>query len=209
VPGGSGTYFPVFAPAGGGGGGGGGGAGGPSGPVPPAPAVPFFPAGDEPELSDFETWVYDNWWFLTTKVVFRGRQAVTPQSLLTANPLQIDTVDEDPYGGWSGSPNWWWTPPFSGWYQATTTGFMQTPTAGGDLYAVISAGNDYSASYQYPQQNVQTVHGQGTSGTFWFYLIGGEYSIAVSVQYAGSASAPETSVTAGQQSTLEIVWASL
>jgi len=179
-------------------------------PVPPAPVVPFFAAGSEPDLADFTRLIYDNFWFLSQRVVFRGRQAGAGQSMLIASPLKIDTIDEDPFNGWSGSPNWYWTAPYNGWYQITLTGFAATLSAGGALFLVVSGGAvGGGASYGVAQQNVQTAHGQGSSGTFWLYLLGGQDVVQASVQYDGSAGAPMTSVTAGQQSGMEICWAAL
>ena len=105
-------------------------------PVFPAPAIPVFPAGGPahpgapgpgPLPADFTTWVQNPFGFATNEIMFRGLQSNSQQmsnSLFTA--LQIDTVREDPYQGWSQGgtaqqPAWSWLAPWTGWYEITVS----------------------------------------------------------------------------------------
>lgn len=171
------------------------------------PSVPVFPAGFGPEATDFGTWIYQTFAFLQTRVVFRASQTTTATSLPdsgAATTIHFDTVAEDPYSGWDDS-TYLWTPPagYSGWYQATLC--VRTADVGTDvdLRALLAGTYDYSLS------TVMTAPtGGGVEGTFIVYLVGGQDTIGGAAELLFSGSAVDTSLTAGQQSTFELIWVS-
>lgn len=90
--------------------------------------IPFFPAGYGPSPGDMGSWIQGSFAALTVPALFRGEQTVA--QALTAgmvNPLSIDTVLEDPTGGWSQvavagvQPAFSWLAPLTGWYEVTIT----------------------------------------------------------------------------------------
>jgi len=95
-----------------------------------APPVPQIPAGWGPVQADVNSWVTTPFGFLSGTTVFRGQlQGSKP---LTANAwtvAQLDTILEDPYGGWSATAtgsqaaySWLCPPGCSGWYEVSVAG---------------------------------------------------------------------------------------
>jgi hypothetical protein len=176
----------------------------------PDAVIPFFPAGYQPQQSDFTTWWYDNAAFLQNRVVFRARQATTATTLPASGAATVigyDAIDEDPYSGWTGTPTFAWMPPagYSGWYQVTTTLFTAIVGAAVDLRPSVLG------SYAYTLATVQgaTTHGNGAEGTFTVYLIGGQDTVQGGGAQLNAGASLLTSLTAGQQSSLEITWLAL
>lgn len=102
----------------------------------PPPMVPVFPAGFGPAPSDMDSLIQDTLGFQTTGIVFRAHQTIG-QSLTNGSyvNLKFDTVDEDPYGGWSSTSTGSqaansWLAPYTGWFQVTFT-WNYTPATSG------------------------------------------------------------------------------
>jgi hypothetical protein len=92
------------------------------------PVVPVFPAGYGPLPADFTTWVQQSFGFLTASTIFRAHQQVAGGQALALGytTLALDTIDEDPLGGWSAvatprQPANSWLVPFTGTYEITVT----------------------------------------------------------------------------------------
>ena len=170
-----------------------------------APTVPFFPAGYEPQQADFTSWWTTNAQFFQSRVVFRGRQTLASTSLPSSGAqtlIGIDTVDEDPENGFLSGTNAW-MPKVSGWYQVTidvqlaslATGVQLRPALGGT--AVNTAvGTQLGA----------VSHAAGSDGEFVVYLVGGSDYVQVLAQIQNASAAISTSITAGTQSSMEVVW---
>lgn len=89
--------------------------------------IPLFAAGYAPLPGDFGSWVQGNFSLITTGIVFRGEQTIAQalSSSAALNALSIDTVLEDPAGGWSQvnvpgvQPAFSWLVPQTGFYEVT------------------------------------------------------------------------------------------
>lgn len=175
----------------------------------PAPLVPAFPAGYPPQQADFTTWWQDTSAFLQNKVVARVSQSVTATTLPHSGVQTVigfDTILEDPYAGWVGSPFYEWRPPagYSGWYQVTIT--VRTGFASGaDLYVYV---NTPALGASAPVGGLQLANSvnAGVSGTFTTYLVGGQDAVQGVASLVNSGADIGTSLTAGQQSTMEVAW---
>jgi len=90
--------------------------------APVVPAVPSIPAGYAPVQADLTLWVTTPFAFLASPVVFRGELHGTPSWPAAFDLVELDTILEDPWGGWSGT-TWTWTVPAgcAGWYEVTMT----------------------------------------------------------------------------------------
>lgn len=173
----------------------------------PAPTVPTFPAGYGPQQADFTNWWVNNALFLQTRVVFRAAQSVSVQSIPSSGAnttLRFDNVAEDPYAGWNGS-TFMWTPPagYSGWYGVTVTPQLAAGAAGNviETHLVGTAGGFTVASSQ-----MSASHASGEEGTFPVYMVGGQDTIGGAVALLNATVAINTSIAAGTQSSMEIVW---
>lgn len=89
-------------------------------PLAPQP-VPVFPAGLAPQDADFTTLITNPFTFQTSGIVFRAERHGSQSLASGSTVIQYDTILEDPYSGWSGV-NWRWTVPYTGQYEAVTTG---------------------------------------------------------------------------------------
>jgi hypothetical protein len=175
----------------------------------PVPVVPAFPAGYSPQQADFTAWWYDNAGFMQNKVAARVSQTTTATTLPDSGAqtlIAFDTVVEDPYSGWVGSPFYEWRPPtgYSGFYQVTLT--VRTAAVNGpDLDIWIS---NVAVSQEAPACGLKLASnvGAGASGTWITYLIGGQDSVAAYGSLLNATASLSTSLTAGQQSTMEIIW---
>lgn len=173
-----------------------------------APVVPVFPAGFGPQATDFSTWWYQTASFLQNGVVLRVDQESAATSLPSTGAtttIAFDTVLEDPYSGWSASTHLW-TPPagYSGWYQVTLT--VRTVTLANlvDLRPALVGTTTYNLTTVQGNSNA----GAGCSATFVVPLIGGQDSVGGACQLLNSGANINTSLTAGQRSTMEIVFVS-
>jgi hypothetical protein len=172
------------------------------------PLVPVFPAGYGPQASDFDTWWYQNASFFQNRIVFRADQENAATSLPdsgASTTIAYDTVLEDPYSGWNASTHLW-TPPagYSGWFQVTVT--IRTVALG----TLVGLRPALTGTWTYHLDSVQgaSAGGAGASATFRVYLTGAQDNAGGACQLLNSGSAVNTSLTAGQRSTLEIVWIS-
>jgi len=173
------------------------------------PFVPVFPAGYGPQAADFDTWWFQNAGFLQNRVVFRASQTTTATTLPDSGAVTAigyDNVIEDPYSGWD-SGTFLWGPPsgYSGWYQVTITVRTATLAELVNLRPAITGSWDYSLTCV---QGSSSGTGGGVSATYTVYLVGGQDSAGAGCQLLNSGSAVDTELTAGQNSTLEIVWIS-
>ena len=176
----------------------------------PPPFVPVFPAGHGPLASDFDTWWFENASFLQNRVVFRAAQTTTATTLPDSGAVTTigyDDVLEDPYSGWD-SGTFEWGPPsgYSGWYQVTVT--LRTANVADlvDLRAGLTG--EFTGQLTCVQGQSVTSTTSGVCATFGLYLTGGQDSVGGAGQILNSGAAAETSLTAGQNSTLEIIWVS-
>jgi hypothetical protein len=163
----------------------------------PVPALPVFPAGYEPQVSDFTGWVTDSLGFCTNSVVFRAEQQ-SSQSFAanTETTVTWDTVLEDPYSGWQAGSNAWLAP-VSGWFAVTST--LIIASASGTLSNTIflTGGTEYTASaVQVPSTNPG-----GSCATFWIPMIAGTDFVQTLLFMTQSGT---TDAGQGQRSTLEI-----
>ena len=186
--------------------------------VPPPTGGPQFTAGSTPhgtaglgqQYANLTYLISDSFGFLTSKAVFRGTQAVS-QSLsasVVSNTITLDTVLEDPYGGWTGSPWYYWMPPqgVSGWFLCVGNVFTTAPaTANATNPLVATNGADnYAGSLT---SNPSVAHACGRPVIAMVYLLGGVNLVQLQAVLAGGANLA-TSVTAGTNSHLEICWIS-
>lgn len=174
----------------------------------PAPSVPVFPAGYGPTQTDLDNWWYNVAGFLQQGVVFRASQTSAATSLPDSGAstlIHFDTVAEDPYSGWDDS-TYLWTPPagYSGWYQATL--LVRTAEVGADVDLRPLLAGTYGQALATAQGT--TGFGAGVSGTYAVYLVGGQDTIGGACELLNSSANVDTSTTAGQVSTFELVWLS-
>lgn len=177
----------------------------------PAPGVPAFLAGYKPQQADFTGWWTDTAGFLQEKVVFRAAQTLVATSLPSAGTTTViafDTILEDPYQGWNAAAlNW--TPPaaYSGWYHVSVT--VRTAAAAAlcdlEVNALLETG---STSYPLCLVQLGTSGGGGGSGSQVLYMTGAQQSVQATASLGNAGAAVQTSLTAGQTSTMEIVWIS-
>ena len=177
----------------------------------PAPAVPGIPAGWAPLPADFTTWVTDPFSYLAQPVFARVHLA-TARSLTGGlyNLMPYDTVDEDPYGGWSAvatgsQPAWSWLCPAggAGWYEATISSF--TVSQGGTADQLVSTLWLNGSLWQYASDDwAPSSADGGSNGAAQVPLLPGDY-----VQVFTFASVNvNTPATAGQLPALELAWLS-
>jgi hypothetical protein len=159
-----------------------------------------------PQQADFLAWWYYNAAFHQNRVVARLRQASAATSLPSSagiTTIGFDTVDEDPYGGWNSGTHLWQPPAgYSGWYQVTLTVRIVSPAALVDLRPALVG----SATYNLTTVESQSGAGGGASATFAVYLTGGQDTVGGAAQLINSGAAVNTSLVAGQQSGMEIVY---
>lgn len=177
----------------------------------PVPAVPGIPAGTYPVQADFTAWVTNPFSYLSQPVVFRGHRAAA-QSITGGvyNLLDLDTVDEDPYGGWSGvstgsQPAFSWLCPAGcgGTYEATLSAFMGPQ--GGTSDQVVTTLWLNGVLWQYGSVDWAPSSGDGSSsGAAQVPLLPGDY-VQMWVFATVSVSTP---TTAGQLPAMELAWVS-
>lgn len=178
---------------------------------PPPAGGPVIPAGLSPHgnllTADLDNLIISPVKFCATGIFARMRQTIS-QSLTNnaENILSLDTVDEDPYGGWNAGSNYW-TPPAgcSGWYQVVV--FTSAGTAGSDgvLRPVVILNGTPQYALEGPGPASTSV--LAASGSAWVYLLGGSDQVQGAALWAGTGSV-STSVTASFQSQLQVSWES-
>ena len=176
----------------------------------PAPPVPQIPAGWSPVQADLDLWVTDSFSFLAQPANFRGQlQAAKTVSGFTL--MQLDTILEDPYGGWSATttanqPAFSWLCPAggAGWYEATLSGF--TASQGSGTTSQCSTALYLNGTvWQYGSDDWAPASAvAGSSGSVQVPLLPGDY-----VQlYVLSSASVSTPATAGEYPALELNWVS-
>ena len=174
----------------------------------PAPAPPQIPAGYGPLPADMTAWITTPFSFLAGATLFRG-QLQGSQALSGWTLAELDTVLEDPYGGWSATATgsqaaWSWLCPAgcSGWYEITLTGIANNQTGTAQVWTALYVDG---AAYQVASGDLgNTATSAGSSGTIAVPLLAGDY---VSM-YIYTTSAVSTPATAGRYSSMEIAWIS-
>lgn len=173
----------------------------------PPPVVPVFPAGYAPYAADFDQW-YDTAGFFQNRVVFRGRQTVSATTLPDTGAvtlITIDTVDEDPYNGWSTLAHEW-TPPagYSGWYEVTGTLATVALAAGDEIRPLLGGTYTLDLATALGATSVAA----GAEGWAAVYLVGGQDFVSLAGALYNASANVNTSIAAGSQSSLEIIWLS-
>lgn len=165
------------------------------------PTIPTFPAGYAPTPADFTGWAQNPFSFLAAKTVLRVRQTTAQAMTGSYSIVQFDTVDEDTYGGWSGSPYYFYNAVVSGWYfTVVTVAFAAAPANTAGIAAVNTAGTLVEGG----EVPLATDAPGMVSTTNLSYLVGGvDYLQANAACPGGSIN---TSVATGMQSTMEIMW---
>lgn len=174
----------------------------------PVPAVPGIPAGWRPVQADLDFWVTDSFSFLAQAACFRAQLvASVPLAAGVFTLLPFDTVEEDPYGGWSATatgsqPAYSWLCPAgcAGWYEASVSAFSTATT--GQLAAALYLNGSV---WEYPADD-WAVSGadSGTNGPVEVPLIPGDY-VQVYAYVTGTSSTPGA---AAQYPAIELSWVS-
>lgn len=175
----------------------------------PAPAVPQVPAGWAPSPADMTTWVTTPFTFLAGPAAFRG-ELHGSQPLSGWTLAALDTITEDPYGGWSATTtasqaahSWLCPPGCSGWYEITVTGLCTNPGAGALIGAAVWLnGAIYQQLAMEPADVGNTV---GASGAMMVPLQGGYDYVQPYIYSSASTSTP---AVFGRYPTMEIAWMS-
>jgi hypothetical protein len=174
----------------------------------PAPAPPQIPAGYAPFPADFTSWVTTPFSFLASTTLFRGQlQGVEALSGWTL--AKLDTVLEDPYGGWSATGSgsqgaWTWQCPAGcgGWYEITLTGMSNAQSGTAEVWTALYVDG---SPYQVASGSLGSVTtASGSSGTLALPLLPGDYV----GMYIYSSGAVNTPATAGRYPGMEIAWIS-
>lgn len=168
----------------------------------PPPAIPAFPAGAAPAPADFDGWVQAPFGFLTQSVVFRAeRHAAQSISATTWTPIQYDTIQEDPFGGWDpGTGFWWWLAPYTGWYEINVTAQVSTSSIS------VAGGVYVSAAYRYQTATLPTpAFPGGVTASFTVNMAGGNDYVQGELYTSGAST---LNATAGRYSAIEIVYLS-
>ena len=177
----------------------------------PVPAIPQIPAGWRPDQADMDLWVTNSFSFLTRPVTFRA-QLAGGQSLTGGafNIAHLDTVLEDPYGGWSpvataSQPAFSWMCPAGGggWYDvslAAWAGNMADTTAlvAGALFLNGAIWAQGSGDWAVSGGN------SGSDGTLAVPLTPGDF-VQMTIFGTNSIAVP---TTAGQLPAIELAWVS-
>jgi len=178
----------------------------------PAPPVPQVPAGWHPVQADMDLWVTNSFSFLSKPANFRAQlaagQALTGGAF---NLMHLDTVLEDPYGGWSATatgsqPAWSWLCPAGcgGWYEATVSAQAASQGAG-TTNQLLGALALNGALWQYASDDwAASSAPSGSSGAVQVPLLPGDY-VQVWMFVTASVSTP---TTAGQLPAVELTWVS-
>lgn len=178
----------------------------------PSPSIPDFLSGFGPQQPDWQSQWVNAAAFFQQRVVFRATQTTTATTLPSSGAVTViayDNIIEDTYGGWN-SGSHLWTPPVvgSGWYQVTVTVFVTAPGATGvylSPYVQAAAALDPYRSTPLVSCVIPNAPG-GAEGTWYVYLAGGLDTVSGAGSVQNSAGNVTCNLTAGQQSSMEIVW---
>jgi hypothetical protein len=171
-----------------------------------APPAPYnWTAGYDPQPADLNTYIRDTFKFLSNKMVFRAWQS-SVQSIANATvaPLHLDTIVEDTYSGWTGSPSWIWKPPYDGWYQVSGA-YMSAGVTSIQMNCCLGVNGVWT--YQESAQG-SSLTGPGVSCLQEVFLRAStDYVQVGGIQYSGAA---QNTYSAGlnHASYTEILWVS-
>lgn len=180
----------------------------------PLPSVPVFLAGFGPQQSDWQSLWVNALAFFQQKVVFRATQATSATTLPSSGgvtTIAYDNIIEDPYAGWNATTHEWLAPAgLSGWYQVTVTVWLAAP---GALQIVLSPYVGGSAAYNANTGKAlagsvvaSSSPGGAAEGTWLLWLTGGQDAVWGAGAIANSGANHATSTTAGQNSSIEVIW---
>jgi hypothetical protein len=156
-----------------------------------------------------DLWITDSFSFLATAPVFRAQLQGT-EALSAWTLAKLDTILEDPYGGWSavstGSQaafSWLCPPGCSGWYEVTMTAEAGAQAGTSNVWTAIYLDG---TPYQVGSASLgDTFNTSGSSGGVPVPLVGGADYVQM---YIFSTSNVNTPATAGRYPTCEIAWLS-
>ena len=172
------------------------------------PSVPVFLAGYGPQQADMQTLWTGPATFFETRVVFRASQTTSASTLSSSGAYGVigfDNIIEDPYSGWDNTHKQWIAPAgYSGLYLATLTVWVGT-AANNVILAVNIAGTP-----QVEPATTSNLLGTGGSAVCanYAYLVGGQDKLWGTAAVLNSSANVSTDLTAGQNSTFEIIWIS-
>ena len=185
---------------------------------PPPPGGPVIPAGlavhGNQLTADLNNLVINPILFCVTGIFARLRQAVTAQTLTASatTMIEFDTVDEDPYLGWSASATstqaaWSWQPPAgcSGWYHVHVAVSLGTVPSDAALRPVVYVTGVPQFTVDVPKApNSPEICG----GSAYVYLLGGADYVQCGAAYSSASGNEPTSITTGYQPVMDISWES-
>lgn len=174
----------------------------------PVPAVPGIPAGWKPVQADVDAWVTGPFSFLAAPACFRAQHQGAlslPGGSFTLLPF--DTIEEDPYGGWSAvttgsQPAYSWLCPAgcAGWYEASLSAFSTATTTQLAVALYLNG-----SVWQYPGDDWAASGGDsGTCGPAQVPLVPGDYVQA----YAYASASASTPAASAQYPAIELSWVS-
>lgn len=182
-----------------------------------APEVPVFlpgvPVGSLPE--EFNAKVRDPFTGLLAPPTFRARN--TAGQTIAENIVQAvtwDTIDEDPYAGWSaGSPTRYTVPDgWAGWWHATANVSLSGTGATGlaliPSIAVNSGLPNLGSVYEGQEVFVPTgvaAQVKTVNSAWWVYAKPGDV-IEVTLWYSTESTITAVDTTAGLECRLELIW---
>jgi hypothetical protein len=186
--------------------------------VPPPAGGPVLPAGLSPHgdqlTADLNNLITNPISFLAAGIFARLRQASGTQTLTASatNVISYDTVDEDPYSGWSATATGTqaahsWQPPAgcSGWYWVHVSVSLGTVPADSVLRPVVLVTGT-------PQFALETAKAPSApmiiSGSALVYMLGGADYVQGAVFFASGSGNEPTSIAAGYQSLMDVSWES-
>jgi len=176
-----------------------------------AGSTPHGTLGQGDTFANLTSQITSYFQFLTAKAVFRATQITTAQTLTAGlQGVNLNNVLEDPYGGWVHTAGtFWWLPPagLSGWFIVNGCVYTAAPAATNSIIPYI--GTNGSASQQFAgsaTSNPSVSHTAGRTVIAVMHATGGQNWIQL--QAALSGANLNTSVTAGQNSHMEICFVS-
>lgn len=186
--------------------------------LPPPAGGPVIPAGlavhGDKLTRDLNTLITNPVSFLATGIFARLRQASGAQTLTASatSVLAFDTVDEDPYSGWSAAGTATqaadsWQPPAgcSGWYLVHVSASLGTVPADSVLRPVVVVTGVPQFAVEDPKAPSAPMI---ASGSAFVYLLGGSDYVQGAVFFASGSGNEPTSIAAGYQSVMDLSWES-
>ena len=176
----------------------------------PAPSVPNFIAGFGPQQSDMQSLWVNAAAFFQQRVIFRATQTTSATTLPSSGAITSvvpDNIIEDPYSGWSASGHHW-IAPIAGWYQVTVAVWITAPGATQTILNVYVFTPKGTTNPTNGEPLVSVVMPNGTAGAeaTWYCYFGVGDSVIGAAAIKNSSSNVTTSLTAGENSSIEVVW---